>query len=70
MGTQTKKPKLYVVGGKWYCQRIYSDGPVSTRVALGVARDTPEDACAAWVDIYRGCWQVLPAQRTEAGDSI
>ena len=50
------KPHIYRVNGKWYCKRKYEDGFGGAgiyRTALGVARDTPTDAFAAWRIEYK-----------------
>lgn len=49
--TADKKPRIYRVNGKWYCQRRYGHGFV--RTALGVARSTPVEAFDAWYECYK-----------------
>ena len=51
------KPHIYRVNGKWYCKRKCEDGFGGAgiyRTALGVARDTPNDAFAAWYEFHEG----------------
>ena len=50
------KPHIYRVNGKWYCNLRHDDGSGVAgfyRAALGVARDTPKDAFAAWRIEYK-----------------
>lgn len=46
-----KKPHLYRVGAKWYCKR---SSPGNTY--LGPARNTPAEACAAFMFVYSAYW--------------
>ena len=51
------KPHIYRVNGKWYCNLRHNDGSGVAgfyRTALGVARDTPADAFAAWYEFHEG----------------